>query len=288
MKNIFVLIFLATFILIVFLTVRNLFRESSAKIISDSHKPTDAISAKVLADEINLVNDLSKIVDDAMNGANGTYAIFIKNLKTNESYSFNEHMKFKAGSLYKLWVMGEAYNEIKSNNLSLSDYLTEVSLTVGDALNQMVTVSDNSSAFALTNKLTAVNISSFMKKFNFSESDFGDETNEPMTTAYDVASFFEKLYKGEIVDSSSSSEMVELLKEQTLNDVIPKYLPSEIAIAHKTGDIDNFYHDAGIVYTKNGDYIIVLMSESDDPSQSAVRESVISKNVFDYFNSQRG
>ena len=79
--------------------------------------------------------------------------------------------------------------------------------------------------------------------------------------------------------------MLGFLKGQQLNDVLPKYLPENIVVAHKTGNIDAFDNDAGIVYGPKGDYIIVLLSESDNPAGAEDRMAQLSKAVYDYFNS---
>ena len=47
--------------------------------------------------------------------------------------------------------------------------------------------------------------------------------------------------------------MLELLKAQTLNDKLPKYLPDQVIMAHKAGELDDVSHDAGIVYSPAGD-----------------------------------
>ena len=64
---------------------------------------------------------------------------------------------------------------------------------------------------------------------------------------------------------------------------MPKYLPSDTLIAHKTGELDSFSHDSGIVYTPNGNYIIVVMSDSTNPKGAEDRIANISKSVYDYF-----
>ena len=78
--------------------------------------------------------------------------------------------------------------------------------------------------------------------------------------------------------------MIALLKQQTLNDKLPKYLPENVEIAHKTGEIDRFSHDAGIVFFEKGDYIIVVLSETDNSPAANERIADISKKVFEYFN----
>ena len=49
---------------------------------------------------------------------------------------------------------------------------------------------------------------------------------------------------------------MELLLGQQVNDRIPWFLPDEVPIAHKTGGLDRFAHDAGIVFAPGGPYLI--------------------------------
>jgi beta-lactamase class A len=149
-------------------------------------------------------------------------------------------------------------------------------MTVGQALNQMIEVSDNYAALLLVRKIGARNIDVFLRQQGFTESGFG---SPPTTSAKDVASYMEKLYKGEFVGSEA---MIELLKKQKINDRIPKYLPN-VDVAHKTGELDGAKHDAGIVFSKYGDYIIVVMSQTDNESVAAGNEALFSKDVFNYF-----
>ena len=58
----------------------------------------------------------------------------------------------------------------------------------------------------------------------------------------------------------------------------------EISIAHKTGEIGYFTHDAGIVFSNKGDYIIVVLTESDFPLATEEQIADISKSVNEYFN----
>lgn len=84
----------------------------------------------------------------------------------------------------------------------------------------------------------------------------GINGENPTTTSFDIALFFEKLYKGELANEENTQKMLDLLKKQELNNKLSKYLPEEIDVAHKTGEIGWFSHDAGIVYTNYGDYSI--------------------------------
>ena len=252
-------------------------------------------------------NYLKNVVEEALEGAEGTYGIVIQNLKTGEAYHANEHRVFDAGSLYKLWVMATVYNQIQNGQLQKDQVLSQnvatlneefyidsdyaelttgaVTLTVQETLTQMITISHNYAALLLMEKVKLSSVTAFLEDNGFSESAMGTIDESPKTTPSDIALFLEKLYNGELANNQSTREMLNLLKDQQLNGGLPKYLPEEVAVAHKTGEIDFYKHDAGIVFSGGGDYIIVVMSESDFPLAAQERIALVSKEVFDYFRS---
>lgn len=246
---------------------------------------------------------LEDVVQRVTIGSKGTYGIVIKNLQTGESFSRSEHRIFEAGSLYKLWVLATAFNQIEKGELKedaiLSQKVSElnqrfnissdsaemregvITLTVSQAMQQMITISHNYAALLLTEKVKISNVSKFLSNNKFNDSNVGEP---PKATAGDIALFLEKLYRGELANKENSQKILDLLKKQQLNDGLPKYLPKGITVAHKTGDIGWFKHDAGIVFSPSGDYIIVVMSESDSPPGAQERVAEVSKTVYEYFN----
>lgn len=249
---------------------------------------------------------LENAVSSGLEGTKGTYAVAIKNLKTGESYFLNEHQTFDTGSLYKLWVMAEVFNQIQNEQLKLDEVLTEdiknlnndfnidsssaeltegqISLTVGEAINQMITISHNYATFLLIEKIKLSSINNFLKKNDLEESKLGVKEESPKTSASDIALFFEKLYGAKLATELYTNQMMDILKKQQINDKLPKNLPQGVVIAHKTGEVNYFSHDGGIVFAPFGDYIIVILSESEIPTAAEERIAQISKNVYEYFN----
>ena len=76
---------------------------------------------------------------------------------------------------------------------------------------------------------------------------------------------------GSLINPSTSNEMVEILKNQVYKDIIPKYLPDNVKVAHKTGWISGVRHDSGIVFLENGKkYVLILLSKNlDDDIEGA-------------------
>ncbi|MBU1104291.1 class A beta-lactamase-related serine hydrolase, partial [Patescibacteria group bacterium] len=175
-------------------------------------------------------------------------------------------------------VLNQEFN-IDANSAEQTE--GEVTFTVADALTQMITVSDNYAALLLTEKVGLSAVATFLKENGFSESALGSYSAPPTTTPYDTTLFFKKLYQGELADQQDTNEMINLLENQQLNNGLPKYLPKGLKIAHKTAEIDSCAHDAGIVFTDNGNYILVVMSQSDSPPDAMERIALISRGVFD-------
>ena len=86
-----------------------------------------------------------------------------------------------------------------------------------------------------------------------------------------------------MTDQVYTDKMLTLLKRQRLNGKLPKYLPKQSIIAHKTGELDSYSHDAGIVYAPPGEYIIVVLSETTSRAQADERIALLSQSVYKYF-----
>lgn len=248
---------------------------------------------------------LPEIIEKELSGTQGTYSVAVKNLKTGETYFLNENKKYDSASLYKLWTMATVFQEIEKGNIDPEkrisyeipeinkkfDIATEAAeltegtfnMSVKNALTQMITISHNYAALSLTLEVGLSNVSDFLKKYGFTNS---TTKSPPQTTALDTMRFYEKLYAGELTSPEYTSQMIALLKRQQLNDRIPKYLPEGVEVAHKTGELGLVKHDAGIVYTEHGDYILVLMSETTSPLAAAERQALVSKVIYEYFENR--
>lgn len=255
-----------------------------------------------LVNTVRMSTGLEKTILPVIENEKGDYSVVIKNLKTGEFYNLNENHVYTSASLYKLWTMGTVFQQIKDGKLTMEKTLSAsiptlnaafnlgddaeategaITETVNEALEQMITISHNYSAILLTYNVKNASVQKFLADNGFNAS---QTKTTPTTTPQDIAKYYEKLYKGELVSKDASSEMLAILKRQQLNDRIPKFLPDKTVIAHKTGELFGVKHDAGIVFSPKGDYIIVLMSDTASQAHAAQVEANISKAVWEYFN----
>ena len=252
--------------------------------------------------ETTNVKELGKKIDEIILKADGTVGLIIKNLKTKEIVARNEHEIFEAASIYKLWIMGATAQKIADGELSLDDEMSQtveilnqkfdidkeaaeltegvINFTVGNALKQMITISHNYAALLLGEKITMSFVANWIKAQGFSESKTGVP---PSTSATDIAMYFEKLYQSQLINKDSSEQMISILKLQEKNEKIPKLLPVGTVVAHKTGEMSGLSHDAGIVYAKNGDMLIVVLTDTSDQEKGNEIIANIAKTAFDFF-----
>ncbi len=151
--------------------------------------------------------------------------------------------------------------------------------TVGQLVEAMVEQSDNTAYNTLLDVLDRRNINQTLKDLGITQTVVGEKLNldddqfsqdllvpgrQPVTTtAKDLATLFELMYKGTIPDSD---QMLTIFKKQKINNMIPALLPESLEVAHKTGDWAPIYHDGGIIYKENAPFVLSVFTNSNDPS----------------------
>lgn len=250
----------------------NLLNPSSQNQFVSILSPLSSVGAVAQAAEKIISSPLADIAEKYLINDSETYGVYIKNLKTGETYGYNQNLKFETASLYKLWIMGTIFEKISKGELSNSP-------TNQGAIEKMITLSDNDTATLLIKETGKSSIDNFLSEYGFLSSSF---ENTPTSTPEDIGLYFDRLYKGEIVSPTYSLKMIDILKRQKINDRLPKYLPGEVTVAHKTGELDQYKNDAGIVFTNKGDYIIVVMSKTNDPYIAAEKIAKYSEAVYNH------
>lgn len=264
---------------------------------------------------------LSQIVNKDIDTTNGEWAIYIENLTTGEKYSKQQNIPFPSASLYKLFLLSAVFDQISKGNISTEDILSAsksylidrfgdtdfgyedysdtVSYTVQEALERVGRISDNFAAIMLADRIGWDKIQKAADSLGAKNTIIKD----PLTTsAYDVSLFLKALYKGKIVSKQASATISGLLQLSNINDRIPAgistqidgssaNLPDGVVVTHKTGELSQVRHDAGIVTFKikkgTQAYILVIMSRNLQYEDDAVAEEAkLSGDVFRYFSAK--
>lgn len=228
------------------------------------------------------ISDLGARLDADSVGFSGAAGIAVADAATGFFYGHDPDRVFPSASLYKLGVMVEAYRAAAAGQLSLdtttltigSEDLTDdgyytpegVTLTVRDAIERMITISDNSPAIALVDLLGAPTIDATVASLGLTDTRLNfyrttDRTADyNTTTARDMTRLFIGLIKGAVVSPAASAEMLGVLDRQRVNDRLSSGFPAGTRFSHKTGDLDGVMHDAGIVWTPSGPRVVVALT----------------------------
>jgi len=191
-------------------------------------------------------------------------------------YARNANVQVIAASLYKLGVLVEAERRVDARELTYTDVITieaeditvdgsfedaGTQLTLDEALEAMITISDNGSALALWRILGGASINATLQKAGVDDLHVAlDSTEDNWATPHAVGTFFTLLAKRQLISAAASDRMLARLERQQINDRLPAQLPPGVVIAHKTGNLVGMTHDAGIIYTKAGARVVVAMT----------------------------
>lgn len=209
------------------------------------------------------------------------YAV-VKDLKTGQLASVAPDQTITSASLYKLFVAQGIYSLIDAGKLSLGSAVPGTGSNISDCLNAMITVSDNTCGEAMEGMLGASHYNQTLAQYGFSHTQF---TYPTVTSAGDVGLLLERLYSGTLLSPNSTDQFTNLLKSQRVNNRLPQGLPAGTTIAHKTGDVLGFVHDAGIVYGPKTDYLVVIMTGPwPNPGVAPAKFADVSSQLYQLFN----
>jgi beta-lactamase class A len=254
----------------------------------------------------------------------GVFAFAYKDLTSGDTIFFNEREMFHAASTMKTPVMMEIYRQAALGNLRMDDTMivrkefqsivdgSWFTLDAGDdsdeevyakigtpqtlqyLVERMITRSSNVATNMLMSRVTGEQITATMRKLGapdilvrrgVEDSKAYQQGLNNVINAHDLMIIFEQIALGNVVSLEASSAMVEILKRQFYNDLIPALLPKEVQVAHKTGWITGVHHDSAIIYLPDGrKYVLVLLSKKCSNEVSVVQLlSKAAKLFYNYF-----
>ena len=235
----------------------------------------------------NLLNQVQSLLPTD----NGTWSVYVCNLAKNTEGTINDQ-QMQAASLIKLYIMGAVYEDYDS----LSSKYSKDQLD--NALNSMITVSDNDAANTLTTYLGGGDsaagmqaVNSFCQTHGYDQTHMGrmllasNENDDNYTSVGDCGHLLQEIYKQDTSGYTHATDMFNLLKAQTRCNKIPAQLPEGVKTANKTGELDNVENDAGIIYDSKNDIVIVFMSQNLSSAGSAQNTiATLSRTIYDYYN----
>lgn len=222
----------------------------------------------------------------------GTVYLYAKNLDTGAAYALRSDDRVKTASTIKIAVMVEAFARVaegkakwtdelvleKQKKVGGSGILNEFSdglrLTLRDAVNLMMLVSDNTATNLVLDVLTTdavnarmeslgfKNIKILRKVFGGGDSAAGKiEDNKKFglgfATSREMVLLLEKLERGEVVNKEASKQMIDLMKREQVRYAIGRS-QWNTPMASKYGALDKLRSAIGILYSKQGRIAVAI------------------------------
>jgi beta-lactamase class A len=274
--------------------------EPSQRIASPSPVPTPSHYEPLpFQEDAALEARLREVLGDDVEA----YGVVVKSLEDGRGALVNPDKVFYAASLFKVAVMYEAFHQRSLGLLSFDERLLVTpyyvgfdlgtlpvavcqTVSVSEALAYMMSISDNTSAVLLQDRLGSGNINRSLEALGLTTTRLLPD--DLPTTAADMALLMEMIARGQAVDAGASQEMVNLLASEEIDNGLRAGVPVGTLVAHKTGNWSNATHDVGIVYLPAAQagppaaaYVIAVLSDKDHETELTAE---VSRVAWEYYN----
>ncbi len=229
-------------------------------------------------DRLPMTDDLQQTIDAWALDQDAPISVVVTSTSTGDSVAYNDQQTFVSASLYKLYSAYELLLQEQDAPGRLTTAAT-IEYSGAECLELMIVVSNNLCAFNLGRSVGWQNTNQTLTSLGLTSTDVnnynsdGELVGDKYTTAADMNIFLQELHGGDSLSQEYRDLLLDLMLAQELNDVLPQNIPEGTEIAHKTGDIEGFVHNAGYIIAPSDTYSYVILT-SDQPTLEAGNKNI--------------
>jgi beta-lactamase class A len=234
-------------------------------------------------------------LDQALAGVDGHVSVAVKDLGSGRGAVLDGDRELPAASLYKLPVLDSVFEaglgmgeelpiteDARAFDSGSMELGVGESLSVAEALERMITISDNTAAVMLGSRVGGIRVNSTIAGLGMETTHYS--LDRMTTSALDMLHFMDLVARGKAVSASASADMVHLLLRQRVNDRLPRLLPYDVQVAHKTGNLPGTVNDVGIMYGSSSTVAVAaLISDTTDEAGAATAIAQVGLAAYSYF-----
>ena len=229
-----------------------------------------------------LENKIENIVEES----SANISVSFYDLDQGEGFSIKGDEKVPSASMIKLLILLKALDECDKGKINLEDIinlgdyekvdgsgiLKELSnnhkFSIRELLTLMIIVSDNTATNILIDLLGMEGINKIghdlgLKKTTLERKMMDSHAREKgldnFTSSNEILKLLKMIYEKDFVSEDYSDLALDILLRQQERQRLQRYLPEDLKIASKSGDLDNLENDGGIFFTENKNYILVVL-----------------------------
>jgi len=249
---------------------------------------------------------------------NGTMGVAILDLTDGRTLLLNPDAVFAQASCIKVTVLAELYRQDQQAEqgtpgkarltdmytMDSSDLVADSAIMAGltpgmtkltnrDLATFMVAVSDNSATNVLIDRVGMANVNAMLDSLSLTHTRLqrkmmdvkaAQAGRENLSTPREMMTFFADLYQGKLLNQTITNDYFKELSTKKSSD-IPRFLPEDLMIANKPGELAGVRNDIGIVFVPNRPFVIVVMTaylQHERDGNDAIAK--IAKAAYEYFD----
>jgi len=249
---------------------------------------------------------------------NGTMGVAILDLTDGRTLLLNPDAVFAQASCIKVTVLAELYRQDQQAEqgtpgkarltdmytMDSSDLVADSAIMAGltpgmtkltnrDLATFMVAVSDNSATNVLIDRVGMANVNAMLDSLSLTHTRLqrkmmdvkaAQAGRENLSTPREMMTFFADLYQGKLLNQTITNDYFKELSTKKSSD-IPRFLPEDLMIANKPGELAGVRNDIGVVFVPNRPFVIVVMTaylQHERDGNDAIAK--IAKAAYEYFD----
>ncbi|HZD32110.1 MAG TPA: serine hydrolase [Candidatus Angelobacter sp.] len=249
---------------------------------------------------------------------NGTMGVAILDLTDGRTLLLNPDAVFAQASSIKVTVLAELFLQQQQSaqgaagkaklsdvyTVNASDLVADSDIMGGltpgvsrvtyrDLATFMVAVSDNSATNVVIDRVGMQNVNSMLDSLGLTHTRLqrkmmdvkaAQAGRENLSTPREMMAFFAELYHGKVLNKELTDDYFKLLSTHKESD-IPRFIPDDVMIANKPGELAGVRNDMGVVFAPKRPFVIVVMTaylQHERDGNDAIAK--IAGAAFDYFD----
>jgi beta-lactamase class A len=106
------------------------------------------------------------------------------------------------------------------------------------------------------------------------------------STPADMTELLAKIYQGEVISKDACQQMLNILSTQQLRTRLPRFIPEDARVLHKTGTIGSVTNDVGILLIGNHAVAVSVFTKDKRVDRREVENAIgdVGRAIYDYFS----